>query len=55
MDRNKIELELLAVAEDIEGLYIHHQPKKNNRRWGVRILKLTLLHGLNRKLPLVSL
>lgn len=36
MDRNKIDLELLAVAEDIEGLYIHHQPKKSNRRWGVR-------------------
>ncbi len=36
MDRNKIDLELLAVAEDIEGLYIQHQPKKNNRRWGVR-------------------
>lgn len=36
MDRNKIDLELLSIAEEIEGLIIHHQPKSNNRRWGIR-------------------
>ncbi|MEZ8990109.1 HNH endonuclease [Vibrio breoganii] len=28
--------ELLSVARNIDGTYIHYQPKKDNRRWGFR-------------------
>ncbi|WP_206374351.1 HNH endonuclease [Vibrio neptunius] len=28
--------ELLLLAENRHGTYIHHQPKKDNRRWGIR-------------------
>ncbi|MEZ9623867.1 uracil-DNA glycosylase [Vibrio sp. 10N.222.55.A3] len=36
MVRNRIDLELLSIAESIQGLHIHYQPKDHNRRWGLR-------------------
>ncbi|MGR5333586.1 hypothetical protein [Photobacterium damselae] len=36
MKRNHIDEKLLFVAQNIDLLKIHHQPKKDNRRWGVR-------------------
>ncbi|HIF9186878.1 TPA: hypothetical protein ACX6QF_003808 [Photobacterium damselae] len=36
MKRNNIDKKLLFVAQNIDLLKIHHQPKKDNRRWGVK-------------------
>lgn len=56
MKRNSLDTHLLSIAQGmIESgfnIYIHHQPKHNNRRWGIRRhdfqLSLLLGYHLNR-------
>lgn len=36
MKRSPMDSALLLLAENIDGTYIHYQPKKDNRRWGIR-------------------
>lgn len=36
MKRNHMDSELISVATHIDGTYVHYQPKKDNRRWGLR-------------------
>lgn len=39
MKRSRMDSDLLSLAKNIDGAYIHHQPKKDNRRWGIRSKK----------------